>query len=195
MRIACDIPVSEVMSFPVITATKDMTVYEIANIMTENNIGAVVIVEGNEPIGIVTERDIVKRVVSKNLKPKDVLAEEVMSKKIITIPQNASITEAAKIMATHGVKRLPVVKDGELVGIVTQSDIVRVSPELLEIVIEYASITPAEEKEVISLDTDEFREEYINGICENCGYQGRVRLYQGRYLCDECIEEFEEKEE
>lgn len=114
-----------------------------------------------------------------------------MSKKIITIPQNASITEAAKIMATHGIKRLPVVKDGELVGIVTQSDIVRVSPELLEIVIEYASITP--EEKVISLDTDEFSEEYINGICENCGYQGRVRLYQGRYLCDECIEEFEEK--
>ncbi len=194
MKIACDIPVSEVMSFPVITATKDTTIYDIANIMTENNIGAVVIVENNKPIGIVTERDIIKRVVSKNLKPKDVLAEEVMSKKIITINQNASINEAAKLMATHGVKRLPVVKNGELVGIITQSDIVKVSPELLEIVMEYASLTP-KEREVISLDTDEFSEEYINGICENCGYQGRVRLYHGRYLCDECIEEFEEKEE
>ena len=194
MKIAYDIPVSEVMSFPVITATKDATVYDIANIMKEKNIGAVVIVEGNEPVGIVTERDIVKRVVSKNLKPKDVLAEEVMSKKIVTISQNASITEAAKIMATHGVKRLPVVENGELVGIITQSDIVKVSPELLEIVAEYASLKP-EEKSAISLDTDEFSEEYINGICENCGYQGRVRLYQGRYLCEECIEEFEEEEE
>ncbi|ACV24485.1 CBS domain-containing protein [Methanocaldococcus fervens] len=194
MKIAYDIPVSEVMSFPVITATKDMTIYDIANIMTENNIGAVVIVENNKPVGILTERDIVKRVVSKNLKPKDVLAEEVMSKKIVTIPQNASLTEAAKIMATHGIKRLPVVKDGELVGIITQSDIVKVSPELLEIVAEYASIKPEEEKP-IPLGTDEFTEEYIDGICESCGYQGKVRLYQGRYLCDECIEEFEEKEE
>jgi CBS domain-containing protein len=194
MKIAYDIPVSDVMSFPVVTATKDMSVYDIANIMKEKNIGAVVIVEGNEPVGIVTERDIVKRVVSKNLKPKDVLAEEVMSKKIVTISQNASITEAAKIMATHGVKRLPVVENGELVGIVTQSDIIKVSPDLLEIVAEYAALKP-EEREVISLDTDEFSEEYINGLCENCGYQGRVRLYQGRYLCDECIEEFEEKEE
>ena len=194
MKIAYNISVSEVMSFPVITATKDATVYDIANIMKEKNIGAVVIVEGNEPVGIVTERDIVKRVVSKNLKPKDVLAEEVMSKKIATISQNASITEAAKIMATHGVKRLPVVENGELVGIITQSDIVKVSPELLEIVAEYASLKP-EEKSAISLDTDEFSEEYINGICENCGYQGRVRLYQGRYLCEECIEEFEEEEE
>ena len=193
MKIAYNIPVSEVMSFPVITATKDATVYDIANIMKEKNIGAVVIVEGNEPVGIVTERDIVKRVVSKNLKPKDVLAEKVMSKKIVTISQNASITEAAKIMATHGVKRLPVVENGELVGIVTQSDIIKVSPDLLEIVAEYAALKP-EEREVISLDTDEFSEEYINGLCENCGYQGRVRLYQGRYLCDECIEEFEEKE-
>jgi len=194
MKIAYNIPVSEVMSFPVITATKDATVYDIANIMKEKNIGAVVIVEGNEPVGIVTERDIVKRVVSKNLKPKDVLAEEVMSKKIVTISQNASITEAAKIMATHGVKRLPVVENGELVGIITQSDIVKVSPELLEIVAEYASLKPVE-RSAISLDTDEFSEEYINGICENCGYQGRVRLYQGRYLCEECIEEFEEEEE
>ena len=193
MKIAYSIPVSEVMSFPVITATKDATVYDIANIMKEKNIGAVVIVEGNEPVGIVTERDIVKRVVSKNLKPKDVLAEEVMSKKIVTISQNASITEAAKIMATHGVKRLPVVENGELVGIVTQSDIIKVSPDLLEIVAEYAALKP-EEREVISLETDEFSEEYINGLCENCGYQGRVRLYQGRYLCEECIEEFEEKE-
>ncbi|XRO75294.1 CBS domain-containing protein [Methanocaldococcus sp. 28A] len=194
MEITYNIPVSEVMSFPVITATKDMTIYDVANIMSEKNIGAVVIVENNKPIGILTERDIVKRVVSKNLKPKDVLVEEVMSKKIITIPQNVSITEAAKIMATHGIKRLPVVKDGELVGIITQSDIVKVSPELLAIAEEYASIIP-EENDTISLDTDEFTEEYINGICENCGYQGRVRLYHGRYLCDECIEEFEEKEE
>ncbi|XRO76467.1 CBS domain-containing protein [Methanocaldococcus sp. 10A] len=194
MEITYNIPVSEVMNFPVITATKDMTIYDVANIMSEKNIGAVVIVEGNKPVGILTERDIVKRVVSKNLKPKDVLVEEVMSKKIITIPQNVSITEAAKIMATHGIKRLPVVKDGELVGIITQSDIVKVSPDLLEIAAEYASIKP-EEKDVIPLDTDEFSEEYINGICENCGYQGRVRLYHGRYLCDECIEEFEEKEE
>ncbi|XRP97674.1 CBS domain-containing protein [Methanocaldococcus sp. 16A] len=194
MEITYNIPVSEVMSFPVITATKDMTIYDVANIMSEKNIGAVVVVEGNKPVGILTERDIVKRVVSKNLKPKDVLVEEVMSKKIITIPQNVSITEAAKIMATHGIKRLPVVKDGELVGIITQSDIVKVSPELLEIAAEYASIKP-EEKDVIPLDTDEFTEEYINGICENCGYQGRVRLYHGRYLCDECIEEFEENEE
>ncbi|NPA62279.1 MAG: CBS domain-containing protein [Methanococci archaeon] len=194
MKVACDIPVSEVMSFPVITAKKNMSVYDIANIMTEHNIGAVVIVEDNKPVGILTERDIVKRVVSKNLKPKEVLAEEVMSKKIITIHQNASITEAAKIMARCGVKRLPVVKDGNLMGIITQSDIIKISPNLLEIVMEYASITP-EDVEGFSLDTDEFSEEYINGICENCGYQGRVRLYHGRYLCDECIEEFEEKEE
>ncbi|WP_456371807.1 CBS domain-containing protein [Methanocaldococcus sp.] len=194
MDIAYEIPVSEVMSFPVITATKNMTVYDIANIMKEKDIGAVVIVEGKEPIGIVTERDIIRRVVAKNLKPKEILAEEVMSKKIITIPQNASINEAAKIMAKYKIKRLPVVKDGELVGIITESDIIRVSPKLLEIIAEYASIKPEDEKEKIPLDTDEFSEEYIYGICENCGYQGRVRLYQGRYLCDECIEEFKEKE-
>ncbi|ENN96445.1 putative signal transduction protein [Methanocaldococcus villosus KIN24-T80] len=183
MEIDYNIQVSEVMSFPVITATKDKTVYDIANIMAENDIGAVVIVENNNPIGIITERDILKRVVAKNLRPKDVLVEEVMSKKLVTVSPEASINDAAKLMAKHKIKRLPVVKEGKLVGIITESDIIKVSPEIINLLAEYASI---KEKPTLY----ETEEEYIEGICESCGAQGRVKYYQGKYLCEDCLEEY-----
>ncbi|WP_423793288.1 cyclic nucleotide-binding/CBS domain-containing protein [Methanocaldococcus indicus] len=180
-----DVPVYEVMSFPVITVSKDMSVYDVANILKEKNIGAVVVVEDNKPIGIITERDIVREVVANNLKPKDVLVEDVMRKKVITIEHNKSINDAAKIMAKYNVKRLPVVKDGELVGIITQSDIVKISPKLLEIVIEYANIMEPPKVEE--------KDEWIEGICECCGYQGLVKYYQGRYLCEECLEDLKKE--
>ncbi|WP_456472022.1 CBS domain-containing protein [Methanocaldococcus sp.] len=186
MDINLDVPVYEVMSVPVITVDKKQNIYQAANLMCEKDIGAVVVIDNKKPVGILTERDILKRVVAKNLKPKDVLVEEVMSKNLITINKNATINEAAKIMTKHKVKRLPVVDDnGELVGIITQDDIVRVSPKIIEILQDYVKI--------YSEPTEYNKEgEVIYGICESCGAQGRVRYYQGKYLCEDCLEDYKD---
>ncbi|ADG13524.1 CBS domain-containing protein [Methanocaldococcus infernus] len=183
MNVNVEIPVYEVMSVPVYTVSKKDTVYDAANIMCEKDIGAVVVVENKKPVGILTERDILKKVVAKNLKPKEVLVEEVMTKNIITIPKNTTLTEAAKIMSKHNVKRLPVVENNEVVGIITQDDIVRVSPKIIEILQDYIKIS----------EPPKYSEEEVTyGICESCGAQGRVRYYQGKYLCEECLEDYKE---
>jgi CBS domain-containing protein len=173
--------VSDAMSTPVITVDVDTTVYDVANIMKDNNIGCVVVVEkDSKPLGIVTERDLVINIVAKNLKPKDVLVRDIMSTKLVTISPTATLMDAAKKMAEKNVKRLPVVEGEKLLGIITVSDIAKISPKIFEIMYEISKM---------SVEVPYRGDEYIEGICEVCGSQGPVRLINGRYVCDNCIDE------
>jgi CBS domain-containing protein len=80
--------------------------------------------EGMVPVGIVTERDFVRRVVAKKL-PLDTKVSEIMSKSLITVDSDASLKEAARLMSSNKIRRLPVVKQNRLVGIVVAADFVR----------------------------------------------------------------------
>jgi CBS domain-containing protein len=86
-------------------------------------VGCLVILDKEVPIGIVTERDIVRRVVAKKL-PVDTKISEIMSKSLITIDPDASLKEAARVMSSNKIRRLPVLKENRLVGIVVASDFV-----------------------------------------------------------------------
>ncbi|WP_245527630.1 CBS domain-containing protein [Methanotorris igneus] len=173
--------VSDAMSTPVITVDTNTTVYDVANIMKEKKIGCVVVVEkDSKPLGIVTERDLVINIVAKNLKPKDVLVKDIMTTKLITISPNATLMDAARKMAEKNIKRLPVVEGDKLLGIITVSDITKISPKIFEIMYEMSKIGG---------ELPYRGDEYIEGICEVCGSQGSVRLVNGRYICDNCIDE------
>ena len=82
------------------------------------------ILDGEVPIGIVTERDIVRRVVAKKL-PLDTKVSEIMSTSLITVDPDASLKEAAKLMSSNKIRRLPVLKQNRLVGIIVAADFVR----------------------------------------------------------------------
>lgn len=105
----------------------DTRLREATKIMSEKNIGSLVIIEDDKIAGIITERDILKNVSHLDLKVKDV-----MSEKVITIDIRASIDEAASLMAKYKIKRLPVTKKGSLVGIITVTDLIANAEELEE---------------------------------------------------------------
>ena len=129
--------VKDIMTENVVSIGPDESVFEAANLMSANQVGCLVIVSGEETIGIVTERDIVRRVVAKKL-PLETKISEVMSRSLITIGPDASLKEAARVMSSNKIRRLPVLKQNKLVGIVVASDFVRnagkksVSEEILE---------------------------------------------------------------
>ena len=100
------------------------SVFEAADLMNSNRVGCLVILDGEVPIGIVTERDIVRRVVAKKL-PLDSKVSEIMSTSLITLDLDASLKEAAKLMSSNKIRRFPVLKQNKLVGIVVASDFVR----------------------------------------------------------------------
>jgi CBS domain-containing protein len=129
--------VKDIMTENVVSISIDDSVFEAANLMNSNQVGCLVIMNEEEPIGIVTERDIVRRVVAKKL-PLETKISAVMSKSLITIGPDASLKEAARVMSSNKIRRLPVLKQNKLVGIVVASDFVRnagkksVSEEILE---------------------------------------------------------------
>jgi len=132
-RMAGIVLVRDVMSKDVRVVRPDTLVKEVVATMNKFNIGSIVVVKGSRPVGIITERDILRRIVEPCLAPEALRAREVMTSPVITINGNASIDEAAKIMARKKIKRLLVMDNEKLAGILTFTDIVTQVPNMLEI--------------------------------------------------------------
>ncbi|CAE6487539.1 cyclic nucleotide-binding/CBS domain-containing protein [Candidatus Nitrosotenuis uzonensis] len=116
--------VNEIMKKNVISIDSSMTVQDAAKMMDDASIGAIVVLEKGIAVGIITERDIVRRIVSKG-KPLSTNVKEAMSSPLIVINPDDSVWELAQLMKARKIHRVPAVKDNRLVGIVTTSDIVR----------------------------------------------------------------------
>jgi len=125
--------VRDAMSKDVRVVRPDTTVKEVVATMNKFDIGSIIVIQGERPVGIITERDILRRLVEPCLAPETLTARQVMTSPVQTINENASIEEAARLMAKKRVKRLPVMNDGKLVGIITFSDIVAKVPTMLSI--------------------------------------------------------------
>ncbi len=116
--------VKDIMTKNVVTVGANQTVSEAAEIMALKGIGCLIILQGETPIGIVTERDIVRRIVAKKL-PYETRIDEIMTKELVTVDPDMSLRDAARLMSARKIRRLPVVKQHKLVGIVVASDFVR----------------------------------------------------------------------
>ncbi len=116
--------VNEFMKKNVIVIDASMTVLDAAKMMDDASIGAVVVLEKGIAVGIITERDLVRRIIAKG-KPLTTNVKDAMSSPLIVINPDDSVWEAAQLMKTRRIHRLPAVKQNTLVGIVTTSDIVR----------------------------------------------------------------------
>jgi CBS domain-containing protein len=176
--------VKDVMSSPVVTLDEDATSNKVANIMDENDLGCVIITsKAGKPVGIITERDLVKRVLAKNLKPDAIKAREIMTSPLVTIEPETTISEAARRMSRLYVRRLGVLYKGNLVGLVSSKDILAVMPELIEIIQERTRIEAAAETE----ETAEAEETPLSGYCERCGvYSENLKDVNGQNLCEDC---------
>jgi CBS domain-containing protein len=116
--------IKDIMTWHVVVIGFDHSIFEAAQLMTSNHVGCLVIMDGETIVGIVTERDIVRRAVAEKV-PLKTKVSEVMSKHVFTVNSDASIKEAAKIMSINKIRRLPVLEQNKLVGIIVGADIVR----------------------------------------------------------------------
>jgi len=114
------VPVDSVMRSPPVTALFSDSVSYVAEKMISNNIGAIIIISGGRPSGIITERDIVEKIVRPRRDPDKTRAMEIMSSPLLTIEAGKSIADALKIMRNKKTRRLAVTRSGKLVGIVTE---------------------------------------------------------------------------
>ncbi len=117
--------VSDIMTREPSTLAPKATLGEAATIMKQEDCGSVPVVEGGRLIGIVTDRDIVVRVVAAGKDPKTASVSEAMTADPVTIAPGASLDEAQRVMADRQIRRLPVVEDGRLVGLVVIGQLAR----------------------------------------------------------------------
>jgi len=118
--------VSKVMSKSVLTVELNSSAKECAKAMAKRGVSCAVITQSGSAIGIVTERDLVSKVLSESIEARSVLVRDIMSTPLITVGPDASLTEASALMSQYRVRRLVVVdQNGSLVGIVTTGDIAR----------------------------------------------------------------------
>lgn len=125
--------VRDVMSKDVRVVRPDTSVKEVVATMNKFDIGSIVVVQGDRPVGIITERDILRRLVEPCLAPETLTARQIMTSPVLSISETANIEETAKLMARKRVKKLPVINNGKLVGMITYTDIVAKVPTLLSI--------------------------------------------------------------
>jgi len=178
-----EILVREVMSSRPRTGRPDMTVKEAAALMLRESVGSLIILEDGEPVGILTERDLLYKVVAVGKVPSRTKVEKVMSSPVITISPGSNMSIAAKRMSDLHLRRLPVVEDGKLIGMLTEKDILKLSPSLIELTREWAKIGGK-----VGAKTNNFGN--LAGYCESCdAYSIDLRLENGSLLCPDCREE------
>jgi CBS domain-containing protein len=117
--------VEDIMSAPLISVEAGVIVRDAALLMTDKNIGSIIVTDAGKPVGIVTERDTLARIVSLCRDPCETRIGEIMSSPLLSIPKEMDILTAMRKMREDGIRRLGVTDDGNIVGVITERDIIR----------------------------------------------------------------------
>ncbi len=176
------VKVSEIMSENVFVIDIDENVQTAAHMMREKNVSGLVVVEHDNAIAVIVIDDIVNKVVAENLSPRDVKVRDIMSSKMITAQVNELLTDVAMKMGANDISRIPILDSkGNLKGIVTKTDMLKVMPNLVNILYEM------EKKNEIPRAIEKM---LISGFCEECGNQSdELRNINERWICEECQED------
>lgn len=168
----------DIMTGEVIIARTDMTISETARLMNTFRIGGLPVVAEGKLVGMITERDIMERVVAANKLAKDVKVDEVMtSPPRVTGAVDEDLSSLASKITKFDVTRIPIIdNDGNLVGIVTNRDVLANSSEFLEVLLEQTRI-----KGQLKDDYSAF------GKCEVCQQASHLYFKEGKFICDSCI--------
>ncbi|MBI3413308.1 MAG: CBS domain-containing protein, partial [Candidatus Aenigmarchaeota archaeon] len=170
--------VKDAMTRRIVTVGESASVQAAAELMKKRRVGSLIVMRGKNPVGIVTESDMIKKVVSRDLSAANLDVKEIMSKPLRYLSPEDNLNEAARKMIASKVRRLPVVKKGELIGILTHTDIARVAPSMVEILSERVGMREGQPQADIGTNT---------GTCESCSnYSENLTTIDDEWLCEDC---------
>tara|TARA_Y100000310_G_C20421243_1_gene686786 strand:+ start:244 stop:807 length:564 start_codon:yes stop_codon:yes gene_type:complete len=179
------IRVGDVMTRSFTHLKPESSLYETARTMVKNRVGSVILKEGNELKGIVTEKDIVWAITKKKCKDLNTItARDIATKKIITIKPEATLNEALERMNKKRTRRLPVLSNKKIIGYITLRDILKIRPALLESLEKWGFIREEQEKRERSESASIGN--FIEAPCEECGNFDILENREGKDLCEGC---------
>lgn len=182
MEIQNEMSVREIMSKDIFDIEVTATVLDVAARMAESGTGSIIVTENDDNIGIITEHDIMVKTVAKNVLPSEITAGQIMSSPIIATKPSTNIIEAAEMMVKSDIRRLAVMEGDQIVGMITERDILAIAPGLntiLEGLIELHHENNYQQEP-----------ELERGICQRCGaLVDSITNVNGLMLCEDCKEE------
>jgi len=169
-----NILIEDIMNNDILMLGPDDSLIEAVRRMQQKNSDYVLICKDSYPEGIVTERDVLTKVLSKGLKPDKVRLKNIMSTPVTTIEKNLDVKLAWEIMSESKIKRLIITENEKAVGVITSFDILAIAPEIFE------------------AEADQNNPE--GGFCEFCGnYFPSLNMVEGKYVCDSCKDQLLEE--
>ena len=165
------------MTEGVIAIEKEETIVEASKLLRDEEIRGLVVVDEEDAVGVVVCRDIVYQVVAQGENPEETTVDDIMSTDLIVAEEDEYLDDVAMAMSQNNVSRVPVVRGDMLVGIVTQSDILRAWPGFAEIM-----------SEDIEMEAEASpRQRTQSGVCDECdNYSENLVEVEGRHVCEEC---------
>ncbi len=175
--------VYDCMTTKPISVSSEASLEECAKVMSQNHVGALVVKDNHESKGLITEQDIVRNVIAKGINPLTKNVKDFMETKLLTIGPNEDIYDALIKMRDSNIRHLPVVDNGKMVGLLTLKDVLKIEPQLFELVVEKFELREATRKPIDRIVSNE-------GICQGCGaYAEDVEKVKGALLCEKCAAE------
>ena len=143
--------VEDVMVKEVVTISENASVKEAADIMNQFEIGSIIAVRKGKAIGIITERDLLKRVIAEGMDAKKTRVKDIMSSPVIVIPPGTELEEAMRLMFQKKIKKLAIVDQKRLIGVVSLTDIASCQPAIIKLLKTFAAAqnTPKSMKKVL----------------------------------------------
>ncbi|MBI1934997.1 CBS domain-containing protein [Candidatus Woesearchaeota archaeon] len=175
--------VHDCMTTKPISVSSDLSLQQCAKVMAKNHVGAVVIKDGHRSTGLITEQDIVRKALAKGINPLTKKVKDFMEKKLKTIKPGDDIYNALIIMRDLNIRHLPVVDNGKMIGLLTLKDILKIEPQLFELLVEKFELREETRKPINRIIERE-------AICQGCGaYVENVTKVKGSLLCERCAKE------
>lgn len=179
------VTVKEMMSKPALTIDGNKSARAAAVLMRKNRRGFLVVVKKGKPIGVLSDSDLINRVIVKKRDASKTKVKNIMAHPLIVITSDSDAMSAVEKMKRSNIHRLPVVDAGKVVGVLSLTDIARASPDMYYL-LEY--------RQEMKKSPIEIREEHTSGICDSCANYSELltHMNDGRWLCESCQDEMEQ---
>jgi len=176
--------VGDLMTRNFISVSPDTNLKKCAETLIKKRVGSLIVKEGDKLKGILTEKDIIWVIVKKSVKDLEkILAKDIAKRKVITIKPSADAFEALQKMKKEKIRRLPVLENSKVIGMLTLKDILKIDPNLYELIAENEKIKEESDKLKVG---EKIKAKRKQGICEECGKQETLYRLDEEWLCVYC---------
>ena len=175
--------VGDVMTIKPVKVNESISLMDCAVMMKKNHVGSLLVEKNDEVIGIITEQDLVRKGIAESFDTKKTPVSKIMERELLKINPNKDIYDALKMMRDHNIKHLPVFDNNDLVGFLTIKDILKIEPQLFELIVEKFELREEERKMALTEDRE-------GGLCEMCNNytENLEETDDGSMVCHQCKE-------